>query len=228
MTILAIDCSQRFCAAALYEPADDFVRASASLDLGRGHAERLPALVNDLLAQAGAGFPDLSKIAVTLGPGSFAGIRVGVSFARGLALALDVPVVGISTLRAMAEPVARRESRPVMAALDAKRGGLWCAVFDIDANPLSEPAELVPEAAARLLLDAGAIMAGNAWSLLEAAMPELSGQKEHLNRTCDAPDIAEVARIAARLDPMVSPAEPVYLRAADAKPQAGFAIARAD
>lgn len=226
MQVLAIDCAQRFCSAALYDAERAHARAALSPDIGRGHAERLPSVVDEVLSAAGAGFSDIDRIAVTIGPGSFAGIRVGVAFARGLALALKVPVVGVSSLAAMGEPVARRESRPVLVALDAKRDRLWAAEIAPDGSIVDAPLEADPaEVAAKLSRHRYALV-GNAGSVLRAVYPDLFAATAISEFPSDAPDIADVAAIGVRLDPSSNPAEPAYLRAADAKPQAGFAIAR--
>ena len=98
MKLLALDCAQRLCAVALYDADSREVLARRDPEIGRGHAELLPALVDEVLAEAGLAFSDIDRLAVTIGPGSFAGIRVGVAYARGLALALKIPVVGVSGL----------------------------------------------------------------------------------------------------------------------------------
>lgn len=226
MQVLAIDCAQRFCSAALYDAGAGHVRAALSPDIGRGHAERLPGVVGEVLSAAGATFSDIDRIAVTLGPGSFAGIRVGVAFARGLALALKVPVVGVSSLLAIGEPVARREKRAVLVAIDARRDRLWSAVIAPDGSTTDAPAEVDPAAVAAALSRHRYLLAGNAGDVLRAAAADRFAMAAIPEFPCDAPAIADVAAIGARLDPAGHPAEPAYLRAADAKPQAGFAIAR--
>ena len=226
MQVLAIDCAQRFCSAALYDAGSAHLRAALSPDIGRGHAERLPAVVAEVLSAAGATFTDIDRIAVTIGPGSFAGIRVGVAFARGLALALKVPVVGVSSLAAIGEPVARRENRSVLVVLDARRDRLWSAVNAPDGSFIDAPIEADPAEIAASLSRHRYPLVGNAGSALRAVAPDLFATSAIPEFPCDAPDIADVAAIGARLDPSANPAEPAYLRAADAKPQAGFAIAR--
>jgi tRNA threonylcarbamoyladenosine biosynthesis protein TsaB len=109
---LAIDCSARFCAVALHDAGEGRIVASASPDIGRGHAEKLPAVLEEVLADAGVDLSQVGRIGVTIGPGSFAGIRVGVAFARGLALALDVPALGVGSLEAIAVPAARDRGKP--------------------------------------------------------------------------------------------------------------------
>jgi tRNA threonylcarbamoyladenosine biosynthesis protein TsaB len=108
---LAIDCSAIHCAVAVHKGDGDRILAEESPAIGRGHAEKLPAILQSVLAAAGVGLPAIERIGVTVGPGSFAGIRVGVAFARGLALALAVPVVGVGSLEAMAIPSAQARGR---------------------------------------------------------------------------------------------------------------------
>lgn len=218
---LAIDCSAIHCAVAVHTADGDAVLAQASPAIGRGHAEQLPAIMQSVLDAAGIDLAAIGRIGVTVGPGSFAGIRVGVAFARGLALALGVPVVGVGSLEAMAIPAAQARGRSVMAALDARRDRIWALVAAPDASILEPGRELTPAAAARLAADSGSDILGTGGDLLAAID---AGLAERLIGNLVAPDIAEVARLAARLDPATNPAEPRYLRDADAKPQTGFAL----
>ncbi len=116
MIVLAIDTCLEACSAALLE--GDTVRATQSLPMARGHQEALAPLVQRLAAQAGLAFQDLDRIGVTVGPGSFTGLRVGLAFAKGLGAALDRPVVGVGALAALAEP----HEGLVFSAIDARRG----------------------------------------------------------------------------------------------------------
>jgi tRNA threonylcarbamoyladenosine biosynthesis protein TsaB len=128
------------------------------------HTTRLMALVVEALGDTGAGFGDVDRIAVGVGPGTFTGLRIGVSTARALAAARDLPLVGLSTLRSLAHGAAATaaiEHRAVLAVLDARRGEAFAAgwspeaVADPDAAALLEPCALAPEALARFA-DAGA------------------------------------------------------------------------
>ncbi|WP_292249424.1 tRNA (adenosine(37)-N6)-threonylcarbamoyltransferase complex dimerization subunit type 1 TsaB, partial [Mesorhizobium sp.] len=101
------------------------------LDLGKGHAEHLMAVIDAALKAAGTGYAGLDAIAVSVGPGSFTGLRVGVSTARGLALALKIPAIGVTTLEALAaEAAASFPGRAVLAALDAGREEIHVAAYD--------------------------------------------------------------------------------------------------
>lgn len=220
---LAIDCSARFCSAALYSSGADRILAAASPDIGRGHAEQLPAVVQSVLDAAGMELSQVARIGVTIGPGSFAGIRVGVAFARGLALSLNVPVVGVGSLEAIALPAAERSGKSVMAVLDAKRDHVWAILVGADGTIVAPSAEWTPEAAAALAADNGCAIIGSGAVLLAGLDPSLASR---VIGDLGAPEIEDVARLAARLDPGSNPAEPRYLRDADAKPQAGFVLAR--
>lgn len=218
---LAIDCSARFCAVAVYDAGEGRILASASPDIGRGHAEQLPAVMEAVLADAGVDLSRVGRIGVTIGPGSFAGIRVGVAFARGLALALGVPVVGVGSLEAMAIPAASEHGKPVMAVLDAKRDHVWAILVDADGSVIKPAAELMPQAASALALETGSMIIGSGAALLAGLDPSL---QPRIIDGLAAPKIDDVARLAASLDPAANPAEPRYLRDADAKPQAGFVL----
>lgn len=98
--VLGFDTSAAHCAAALL--SGDRVLVARSEEMGRGQAERLMPLLEEVLAQAGLGWRDLARLGVGVGPGNFTGIRIAVAAARGLALALDIPVLGISTFDAIA------------------------------------------------------------------------------------------------------------------------------
>ena len=102
MILLAIDTASTLCAACIHDSAAGRELGRAVLDLGKGHAEHLMGVVHDAMAQAGVDFSALERIAVAVGPGSFTGIRVGVSAARGFAMALKIPAVGVTTLEAIA------------------------------------------------------------------------------------------------------------------------------
>jgi tRNA threonylcarbamoyladenosine biosynthesis protein TsaB len=226
MLLLALDTAGPNCAVAVARlgPGGAAILARADERLGRGHAERLPPMVDETLAAAGVTYADLERIAVTTGPGSFTGVRVGIAFARGLALALDIPVVGIGTLHALAHSLGARREGTLAAVLDAKRGEVFALVQDIASDGiLAEPeAIVVEELAARLqharppivLTGSGAPLVARAL----AADAEIAG-------TAEAPDIADVVALAFEAAEAGSPL-PLYARAADAKPQLGKAVAR--
>lgn len=221
MLTLAIDCSARFCSIALLNQSEDRILATASPDIGRGHAEQLPGVLQSVLTEAGVDLSQVGRIGVTIGPGSFAGIRVGVAFARGLALALDVPAVGVGSLEAIAIPAARHHAKATMAVLDAKRDHVWAILVDADGTVTEPAAERSPEAAAALAVEAGCAITGSGTAVLAGINASLTSA---IIDDLVAPKIEDVARLASVLDPVSNPAEPRYLRDADAKPQAGFVL----
>ena len=168
-------------------------------DMATGQAERLFPALESLLARKAGVYADLSRIAVTTGPGSFTGLRIGLSAARGLGLALGIPVLGIPSLLALSL-VARCE--PLAVLLDARRGEAYFQAFSGPAIPV-RPAALLPMEDARQRVPQGAMVV-----------------------TSPLVDILALARFAATADPVAFPSEASYVRDADAKPQEKFRVAR--
>lgn len=122
LLVLGFDTSARHCAAALMR--GDRVLVQRSEEMARGQAERLMPLLEEVLAEAGVSWGDLNVIGVGVGPGNFTGIRISVSAARGLALALDVPAVGVSSFEATSVDI----EGPHIAGVEAPRGQVYtCA-----------------------------------------------------------------------------------------------------
>lgn len=225
MTLLAIDTSARYCAACLYDAQAQTVIAQVSEDIGRGHAERLVPLVRDLMAQAGIAMDALTRVAATVGPGSFTGIRVGVSAARAFALGLGVPAVGLTTLASLAADCVGEHAPPGPFAVvtGAGRGHVFFQSFDATGQETG-PAQALAEADIKSRLPAGcAMLVGDgAFRLSDGAGQDTAlGIALRIDRAV-AP-IAMIARLGAA---SVLPAEPVYVRGADATPQTGFALPR--
>lgn len=219
MILLAIDTSGSGCYAAIHDSDTDRPLGTAGEVIGRGHAERLMDFIDQALDNAGMEMTALDRIAVTVGPGSFTGIRVGVAAARGLSLALGVPAVGVSTLAALAAAHLREHpGAPVFVAMDAKRGEAYCQAFSVNGEPACEATVLSIEDARTRAARVGGTVIGSAAPLLSGA--EAAGPP-------DAVSIDIVARLGAIADPPAAQPKPFYLRGPDAKPQAGFAIARA-
>ncbi|QRM54028.1 tRNA (adenosine(37)-N6)-threonylcarbamoyltransferase complex dimerization subunit type 1 TsaB [Sinorhizobium sp. BG8] len=216
MIILGIDTSGTGCFACVYDSLSDSMMGEAGADIGRGHAERLMDFIDEALHACGKSLSDIERVAVTVGPGSFTGIRVGVAVARGLALSLGVPTVGITTLAALAHEYAPQHGgEAFLVAIDAKRDEIYCQTFSGDGLVGSEPHIRSVEEACRLAGELGGRVTGSG--------------TVHLGRTEMATDsfsIGTVARLGATADPASAPAKPLYLRGPDAKPQAGFAVSR--
>jgi len=169
-----------------------------------------------MFSSAGATFKLIDRIAVTVGPGAFTGVRVGLAFAKGLRLATGAAILGFTTLECLAAQAARSEpGRSIGAAIDAKRGELYVQAFDAAVEPLSA-------AAVMLSLDAA--------DLFQRVLPEpmaLTGSgaaimAEMIEREAATVDVRRIdakllAVRASRADPARYPATPAYLRAPDAK-----------
>jgi tRNA threonylcarbamoyl adenosine modification protein YeaZ len=222
MIVLAIDCAASLCAACVYDAVAQKELGRNVLDLGKGHAEHLMAVIADALNASGVGYVDLDAIAVSTGPGSFTGVRVGVSTARGLALALKITAIGVTTLEALA--VQAREKFPgraVLVALDGGREEIHAALYDEAAilrygPAVSTLAEMVEMASTNM-----PVLAGTVGGKIAAAA---TGVFDFGPDGATA-DIAVYARLAATKGAGEKP-HPLYLRAADAKPQAGFVLPR--
>src|ERR1700687_6136201 len=137
MLVLAIDTALAACSAAVLDTEAATLLASESLVMTRGHAEALMPLVERVMIAAGIGFDALDRIAVTTGPGSFTGLRVGISAARGLALAAGKPAIGLTTLSAFAAPlVAQAGAHPILSAIDARHDQVYFQVVGADGSRL--------------------------------------------------------------------------------------------
>ncbi len=203
MIVLAIDTCLFACSVAVVD--GERVLARRVEPMSRGHQERLAPLVQEAMVEAGLGFDRLDRIGVTVGPGSFTGLRVGLAFAKGLAAALSIPAVGVGSLEALAEP----ERGNVVAVLDAKRGQVYLQAFS-DGVPVSAPDALpIETAAARLAEFAPDTLIGTGAALLADVRPGVRVVP------ADVTDPVAVARLAAGRSPV--PPRPLYLRAPDAK-----------
>lgn len=198
MRILALDTCLTATSAAVLD--GETVLAARSEPMARGHQERLAVLVRELMGEAGLAFADLDRIGVTVGPGSFTGLRVGLAFAKGLSSALAIPCVGVGTLEALAGPGL------CAAVIDAKRGQVYLQVFE-DGRPLMAPDALEVGTAQARLTELGA---GRPIALIGTGAALLGEPSD-----VETPDPVAVARIAARAKP--TPPRPLYLRAPDAK-----------
>ncbi len=212
-TILAIDSSGACCSAALW--AGGRIAARRLEPMSRGQAERLMPMILAAMAEAGCGFGDLTRIAVTVGPGSFTGIRVALAAARGLALASGLPVAGVTTFDAALEslPPAATAGRMVAIVMDSKRGDLFTQFYDRDRRPVSGPAILAPDSVLAAALGQPLIVAGDGVALIAPHLPAAAGITLAAVAHIEA---AHVAALAARrnLSELLPPV-PLYLRSAD-------------
>lgn len=222
MKLLAIDCAANLCAACVYDAAAKRELGRSVLDLGKGHAEHLMAVIAEALEKAATDYVGLDAIAVSVGPGSFTGLRVGVSTARGLALALKIPAIGVTTLEALAADAASAfPNRAVLAALDAGREEIHAALYDEMSVLAYGPSVITLAEAVAMATDHSTVLAGTAAASIAAA----AGRGFDIGPRTATADIATYARRAAAKGAGERP-KPLYLRGADAKPQAGFILSR--
>ena len=219
MKILALTTSTPRFGAALVDGAT--VVASAEHDEEMKHAERLFPAVERVLAEAGWRREQLDAIACDIGPGSFTGVRVGLASAKGMALALDVPLWPVGSLEAMAAAafaLAPDGPDSVGCALDARRGELFFAVYGRELQPRLSPEHCVQDAAVRRIesLDLGPMwLCGRVWR----------GQVEESrfldDPSCELPSAAWMGKLAndrcASPPPALDLIEPLYVRGPDAK-----------
>jgi tRNA threonylcarbamoyladenosine biosynthesis protein TsaB len=218
MRVLAIDTALEACSAAVLDTSGG-ITASETVVMTRGHAEALMPLIARVMIRAGIEFGDLDRIAVTTGPGSFTGLRVGISAARGIALAAGKSAIGLSTLAGFAAPlIADDDSTQVVAAIDARHEHIYLQVFGVNGRTLVGPRTATVRDAARAAMTAPARIIGSAAKKLAAAWPK-GAEPPLLVEQRGAPDIDWIARLGAAAAEAHGPPKPLYLRAPDAQPQ---------
>ncbi len=226
MYVLAIDTALTACSVAVLDAEADAIIAGDSLLMDRGHAEALVPLVEQVMRDAGLDFRDLWRVAVTVGPGSFTGLRVGLSAARGFALVAQKPAVGVTTLAALAAPfLAMDDTLPVVSAIDARHDHVYLQMFGAGGRTLIAPRIAAVKDAARAVAIGAVRLVGSGAALVAEAWP--SGERPPMAvEVMPAPDVAWVARLGAVADPARAEPRPLYLRPPDAKPQTAARIAR--
>ena len=211
MNILAVDTALGACSVALL--AGDKIAAHAFEEMARGHAERLAPMVEETMAKAGVAFSALDRLAVTTGPGTFTGQRVGLAFMRGLRIALKKPLTGVTTLEVMA--AAAMHTR-VAAIHDAKRDEAYLLLWDRGAIALQPEVLPFAEAMEKIRAFGPCALTGTG---APAALDRLGG--DFILTDIRQPDALWVARLALGRAATDAPPAPLYLRAPDAKlPQA--------
>lgn len=224
MRVLAIDTSLANCAAAVLDNgAETACYKAIGEEIGRGHAERLMDMIGEVMAEASTAFSDLDRVVVTVGPGSFTGLRVGLSVARGFGLVLGKPVVGITTLAAIARACAPGDSgEALLVALTGKGEEVYCQLFaaggaasgDAGVRTLSDLAATLPR---------GIRLAGSA---AESIAGKMGASPEQILNRSGFPAIRDVAELGLTADPARSVPSPLYLRPPDASPQTRGRIER--
>jgi tRNA threonylcarbamoyl adenosine modification protein YeaZ len=216
--VLAIDTALAACSVAVFDSEANRMLANQSLAMTRGHAEALMPLVERVMAEAGIAFTDIDRVAVTAGPGSFTGLRVGVAAARGIAVATEKPAIGITTLLAYAAPHQAEGHYPIVAAIDARNNHVYFQVFAPGGRPLGEPRLAPLREAVAAAAAAPARLVGSAAQTVASALSDSEAVPVSVEPRA-APDVAWVARLGALATDATSPPAPQYLRAPDAQPQ---------
>jgi tRNA threonylcarbamoyladenosine biosynthesis protein TsaB len=218
MRILAIDTALGACAAAVLDARAGAILASESAAMARGHAEAIMPMIARVMDAGRCEFAELDRIAVTVGPGSFTGLRVGISAARGIAVAAGKPAIGLSTLSAFAAPhVAARGDHVIIAAIDARNEQVYFQVFAANGVTVVTPRLDRVRAAVRAVPVGPTVITGSAAELVAAHWP--SGSPAPRVETHAAADIGWVARLGAAAQDEGTAPKPLYLRRPDARPQ---------
>jgi tRNA threonylcarbamoyladenosine biosynthesis protein TsaB len=209
MRVLAIDTALAACSAAVLDTSNGGIVASESLLMARGHAEALMPLVERVVKKSGVAFAEFERVVVTTGPGSFTGLRVG-----------------ITTLSAYAAPyLAADDQIPVVVAIDARHDHVYLQVFGAGGRTLVAP-RLAPRAdAIRAASEAPARIVGTAAKAVAAGLAGTAPAPVIVDAR-EAPDIGWVARIGAAVAEAQAPPKPQYLRAPDAQPQYAASLPR--
>jgi tRNA threonylcarbamoyl adenosine modification protein YeaZ len=225
MRVLAIDTALGACAAAVLDSQRGGILANESIAMTRGHAEAVMPLVARVMDAAACEFRDLDRIAVTVGPGSFTGLRVGIAAARGFALAAGRPAIGLSTLSAFAAPhVAARSGDTIIAAIDARNEQVYFQVFAPNGTTIVAPRLDRVRTAVRSVPAGPTTIAGSGAALVAAHWP--GGAPMPRVEESAAPDIGWIARLGAAAQDDGAAPKPLYLRRPDARPQDGGRLPR--
>lgn len=208
MRILAFDTALGACTVGIW--ADGQILAEEHAAMTQGHAEALMPMIVRVMDAAHLTYADLDRIAVTVGPGSFTGLRVGIATARGLAMAAQKPAIGLTTTHVLAAGV-KSADMPILVVIDSKRGDVFAQLFDAEGSPASEIVN-VPDADLMKLCGGGqVILTGDARARAAAVL----GPHAKLSSAPDTCDIAALAALAATKGPEAQGPVPVYVRAPD-------------
>jgi tRNA threonylcarbamoyladenosine biosynthesis protein TsaB len=220
---LGLDTSTTACSAAVLR--DDHIAAFRFEEMERGQAERLNPMVAEVMAEAGIAFADLSLVAVTIGPGAFTGLRIGLACARAINLAAGVPLAGVTTFAALARaiPEAELEGREVLVCVDGKRRDVFVQRFDAALAALGAPGALDPDTAAAALRAGAYLIAGDGAVRLRAALGaandagEKAAARLRFSSAVAPPDARHVAALGRAAGPSPTLPRPFYIRPPDAR-----------
>lgn len=216
MRILAIETATLVCGAAVLE--DGVLAADESVEERNIHAERLLELIDRALQKSGTRVGGIDACAVSIGPGSFTGLRIGVSAAKGLAFATGIPILAVPTLEALAHRVAEEgpEGMPgfLLPAIDARRDEVYCQLFLREGmSPVGEPRDATLAEVEELCRGKDVLVAGEGAGKISAALPELRTAPDAISR-CSAAWVARLGATMFREGRFADPAaiEPAYIK----------------
>ncbi|HJN03664.1 MAG TPA: tRNA (adenosine(37)-N6)-threonylcarbamoyltransferase complex dimerization subunit type 1 TsaB [Alphaproteobacteria bacterium] len=221
MKVLGFDTAQAACSVALWH--DGEIAAAAFRRLERGHAEHLLPMAEALRRDGGFAYADVDAFAATVGPGTFAGVRIALSAARAFGLANQKPVIGITTLEAIAAAVEEDCEGPLVAAIDARRGEVYVQVFGPGPAPSTEPQRVALAALGAALPQGALCAAGTGAELVCGVLPTARRWRGPGENPEPLPEARFVATLAARAlaeqgpDAFTEPPSPLYLRPPDAR-----------
>lgn len=225
--ILGIDTSTTGCSAAIW--SDGGIVAHRFEEMERGQAERLNPMIREVMADSGRGFGDIDAVAVTVGPGAFTGLRIGLAAARAIGLAASAPVVGVTTFETLARavPGAERTGRTLVVAVNGKRRDVFTQVFDAYSQGVGAPGTLDPATALEELPAGPVLIAGDGGPPLRRALADCAeagegtGARIRFSSAMVPPNALQVAAVGAEtLAAQPRPADPprpLYIRPPDAR-----------
>lgn len=226
MRVLAIDTALGQCGACILETDDPEPLSRESIAMERGHAEALLPLIDRVVSRAEGSFSAIDLVAVTIGPGSFTGLRVGIAAARAIGLAIPCPVVGVTTLSALMAPLLdHAPGRLVVAAIDARGGRVYVQAIAPSGRLIIQPSVLTAREVVRSL-GSGPVVAVGSGAAAVVSDALAVGLDAQVHPALPVPDLAWVARLGAVADPDEARPSPLYLVAPDARPQDGARLAR--
>ena len=217
MKILAIDTALQALSVCVSQNNPDIQTHSETIQMLRGQAEALMPTIERVLSKAQLEVSDLDRISVTIGPGSFTGIRVGLAAAKALGRVCQKPVLGISTLAVLAAPlIEKQQGDMIVSAIDARHDNIYMQVYTGTGRSVFGPKIISLRDAIRMIGSGPIQCVGNGSALL-AQIAEMAGIKAHILEDSSIPNIEYVARLGMLADPHHAIARPLYLKGPDAK-----------
>ena len=220
MLVLGMDSATSVCSAAVVK--DGNVLAQEFKEMARGHAEALIPMIKRVLEAAGRSVSELDLISATVGPGAYTGVRIGLSTAQTMSLAATVPLLGVTTLEAVARAAQDGSGNELLAVIDTKRADFYAQAFDGSGTALGEPLALTAAELLAAFPGSDLRLVGNAAERASVVFREVGRAVELLDAP-GMPDSVWVARIGSEraAEARVGATPPLYLRPPDVGPSGG-------